>query len=105
MSKDDFEMLETLLNPYIEINKSFRSLRAYINVSTFGKCLGYLIPPFTDKGPTLQNSEEKTYCIYGVVGRTFVEDVDKAYLNVEEDPISKTLMGFLSEDILKKNCQ
>lgn len=108
MSKDDFETSETLLSPYIEIGRGIEpspNHHAYVNVSTFRDCLGHLIPPFTDSGPTTlrRDLEEKTYCVYGVIGRIVASGGGRAYLNIAEPPVSRTLMGFLSEDILKQN--
>ena len=103
MSKDDFETSRTLLNPYIEIEKRKSGNYAYVNVSTFEDCLDRLIPPFTDMGPNIE-LERKGYNIYGVVGRTITSPHGTgAYLNIAEPPISRTLMGFLSEDILRRN--
>ncbi len=108
MSRDDFETGKTILNPYIEIGRFIESnlnQHAYVNVSTFEGCLAHLIPPFTDKGPTTfseKESEEK-YCIYGAVGRTIRGAGGTwAYLNIGEPPISRTLMGFLSGEILEQ---
>ena len=108
MSKDDFETSKTLLNPYIEIGKGRESNpnnNAYVNVSTFEDCHKHLIMPFTDIGPTIFGDElkEKIYSVYGVVGRTVITAGAWAYLNIVEPPISRTLMGFLLEDIIKEN--
>lgn len=104
MSKEDWETSETLLNPYIEIGEGIESrpnFHARVNVSTFKGCLGHLKPPFTDRGPNMI-LENRIYCVYGVVGRTITgPSGSSAYLNVDEPPISRTLMGFLIEDVLK----
>ena len=109
MSKEDFEPKSTLLNPYIEIGKGLESIpnsHAYVNVSTFGeRGLSNLMPPFTDKGPNVPKEflEGKIYCVYGVVGRSIVLKTGRgAYLDRIEPPISRTLMGFLSDDFLKE---
>lgn len=110
MSKEDYKTNQTLLNPYIEIGKGCESSpNSYIhlNVSTFKNCLAHLIPSFTDNGQRIfdeATEEKKLYSVYGVVGKTVTNpNGASAYLNITEPPISRTLMGFLLEDILIQN--
>ena len=102
MSKDDYETGKTLITPYIEIgkwNEPSPNERAYVNVETFKKCLGKLIQVRDDKGPKTPN--KPFYSIYGVVNRP-VQSVDgESYVNINEPPISRTLMGYLKEEVLK----
>jgi hypothetical protein len=107
MAKDDFETGKHLFNPYIEIGKGkwLNSNLAYINVTTFKDCLEHLIPSFTaEKGETLFDEEtrKKIYSVYGTVGRTVITH-GSSYLNITEPPVSRTFMGFLLEEIVKRN--
>ena len=101
MQKEDFETGKTLLNPYVEIKRMRDNEWIFhINVSTFGKCLEHLMPPFTESEPNLL--EESDFVVYGSVGRTVVNSEGNAYLKINEPTISRTLMGFLSEKIVKE---
>jgi len=103
MSRDDWEVGGRLSTPHIEIGKRFKSINdcAAVNVSTFEECLGHIFPSATDKGPT--DSKEKDYVVYGVVGR-IVPTMGRAYgyLNIAEETVSRTLMGFLPANVLKE---
>ena len=111
MSRDDSETGEKLLNPYIKINIGVdgtdgASRGIGINTSTFEPCLGYIVPSFRDNGPTSPEAElgTKFYHIYGVVGKTVSgANGSWAYLNIAEPPVSRTLMGYLTDGVLKKH--
>ena len=101
MSKDDWESGKTLITPHIEIGRGTdpSDRMAYVNVDTFRDCLGELTLPRSEKGS--QHPEVSFYSVYGVVSRS-VRSVDgSSYVNVDEPPVSRTLMGYLEESILK----
>jgi len=104
MSKDDWETGKTLMNPYIEIGKglgleSNPVLHVEVNVSTFGEIgLGKLL-----ERTEVRNLSCNVYSVYGVVRRTIIGGGRAwGYLNIDDPPISRTLMGFLSDEDLKK---
>jgi len=102
MSRDDQETRETLLNPFIEIGRGVESRpigRAEVNVETFKDCLRYLTPSRDEGGP--KSPDFPFFSIYGVVGYT-VSGAGGAYLNLGEAPMSRTLMGHLSEKVLRQ---
>jgi len=104
MSRDDYETGQTLINPYIEIGRGQepnpRSM-AYVNVETFRECLGHLIRSRTENGPRVLDFP--FYSVYGVVGNTVSGGGNSySYINIGEPPVSRTLMGYLPEEILKQ---
>jgi len=95
MSKDDWETRKTLITPHVEIGKGIDpSMIAYVNVDTFKKCSGKLIN-------FLKIPEGSFYSIYGTVGRPVAFLTEEAYLNIDDPPISRTLMGYLEEEVLR----
>jgi hypothetical protein len=101
MSKDDWETGHTLITPHIEIEKGTdSSYAAYVNVDTFKGCLGKLTLARNEYGS--QRPDYPFYNIYGVVSRPVGSPAGDSYVNIDEPPISRTLMGYLKEDILKE---
>jgi len=100
MSKDDWETGETLITPHIEIGIGIEPYNlVYVNVTTFKKCLGRLTLARNENGP--QHPKGFFYSIYGVVSRP-VRSIDgSSYINIDEPPVSRTLMGYLEEDVLR----
>ncbi len=103
MSKDCVETKEKLLNPYIEICRGSEPVRGVdVNVSSFEDCAYLLLPTTTPEGGPKVLSEP-FYSVWGVVGRQVAHKAHKlAYLNAAEPPVSRTLIGFLSEEDLKE---
>jgi len=104
MSRDDYETNKTLITPHIEIglgHESQPTLRAYVNVETFRKCLGKMTPPTNDRGPVIPG--QPFYSIYGVVARSVPSMAGDSYVNIGEPPISRTLMGFLEQSVVEEN--
>ena len=94
-----------MITPHIEIGKVYDGeILAHVNVSTFEHCLEHLEYPFTDRGPTsLVRREDTTYSIYGVVGRMVISQAGGCFLNIVEPPISRTLIGYVSEEVLREH--
>lgn len=105
MSRDDYETGKTLLNPFIEIGKGGEPHpreRAYVNVETFRGCLGNLMPPRDGRdGVGLRSPNFSFYSVYGVVSRPIRTATGDPSVRVDEPPISRTLMGFVEESVLK----
>ena len=104
MSRDCYETGVTLLTPHVEIElleKGRETITsAGVNASAFNNALAYLLPPASpERGPLIP--DRPYYRIYGVVGR-IVNNHGWAYLNIAEPPISKTLMGYLTEEDFKR---
>jgi len=103
MSKDDYETGQTLITPHIEIGEGVEPSRnslAYVNVDTFRGCLGELTLARSEQGP--QQPESSFYSVYGVVSLP-VRSVDgSSYVNIDEPPVSRTLMGYLEESVLRE---
>ena len=99
MSKDDWETGNTLTTPHIEIEGD-TSRAACVNVDTFKGCLGKLTPARNEHGP--QTPSYSFYSIYGVISRPVGSPAGDSYVNIDEPPVSRTLMGYLEESILKE---
>jgi hypothetical protein len=100
MSRDDFETEKKLFNPYIEIGMGGDPSPCdvvSINVSTFESASKRMLERRGNNQP-----EGTFYSVWGVVGRT-VTGPGGAYLNIDEPPISRTLMGFILHEDLVKN--
>ena len=103
MSKDDWETGATLITPHIEIGKGREPSpkeRVYINVDTFRECLGKLTLARNEQGP--QTPDCSFYSVYGVVSRPVGSMAGDSYVNIDEPPVSRTLMGYLEESILRE---
>ena len=103
MSKDDWETRAPLITPHIEIGKGMEPPpyeRAYVNVDTFKECLGRLTLARSKNGP--QTPDHPFYSVYGVVGRPVGSLAGDSYVNIDEPPVSRTLMGYLDESILEE---
>lgn len=103
MSRDDWETGETLFTPHIEIGKGIEPSPndgASVNVNTFKKCLGKLILARNEPGP--RTLKGPLYSVYGVIGRPVRIPGGNSYINLNEPPVSRTLMGYLEEEILEK---
>ncbi len=103
MSRDCSETGRTLLTPHIELdlidNFNIQG-SAGINVSAFEKALGFVLPTISyEYGPLPRPNRH--YLVYGVVGR-IVNNHQWSYLNIGEPAISRTLMGYITENTLKK---
>jgi len=103
MSRDCRETGRTLVTPHVELELIINHMlvgSAGVNVSAFEKALGFVLPTSSyEFGPL---PKPKThYLIYGVVGR-IVNTHQWPYLNIGEPAISRTLMGYVTEEIIKK---
>ena len=99
MSKDDWETSQTLITPHIEVGGGIDPpIKAYVNVETFKECLGELTLARSERGP--ERPDYPFYSVYGVVSRPVRSAID-SYVNIDEPPVSRTLMGYLAENILK----
>lgn len=102
MPKTDCVTKQRLLNPHIEIGLGFEPSPyscLHINVSTFEKGSVFLLPLSLE--PTANNAD-KIYSVYAVVDQTPYYG-SGGYLEENNVPVSRTLMGFLLEDKLKEN--
>lgn len=108
MSRDDWETGDRLLNPFIEIGLGLGSTifeRANLNASTLEDCLGYLKPTRDINGPFVSTEVcqgERVYSVWGVVAHVPSNITGMSYVNIGEEPISRTLMGYLPESVLKE---
>jgi len=102
MSRDDWEDGKKLYSPFVEIGKGREpQSRAPVNASTFKPCLGHLRPVASpERGPL--TPEKPFYSVYGVIGRTVISAGGGSYLNISEPPLSRTLMGYILEEIVKE---
>ncbi len=111
MTAVDCETGKNIINPYILISKG--GLGVLLNTETFGECQLYLIHPLDRDKYALLFKEKKCYQVDAVVGEY------NGLLPGETSPIpiprfvntvsicrperSKTLLGFLSEDVVEEN--
>jgi len=102
MSRDDFETGRTLVTPHIEIGvgRHIGTSLVYVNVDTFVPCLEFMENFRPDNDPRIP---PKYLCsVYGVVGRSVSSRSGGCYLNIDEPPLSRTLMGYISRLDIKE---
>ena len=103
MSRICSETDGTLITPHVELELfvNYKMVdSAAVNVSAFEKALDSLLPASShEMGPII--TKDPHCLVYGVVGR-IVNTHGWAYLNIAEPPISRTLMGYITGDVLKK---
>jgi hypothetical protein len=104
MSRDCQETGTTLITPHIELDliENFKFIGSGgINASAFEKALGFVqLTVNHERGPLVLPN--KHYLVYGVVGR-IVNNHSWPYLNIGEPAISRTLMGYLTEEVVKRD--
>jgi hypothetical protein len=99
MSKKDLEVGGYLSPVYIEFGLGKEPLRTVqVNVDTFESCFPSLQPFVIDNSPKRISGD---FCsVYGSVGRNVVMGGGFAYVNSDEPPISRTLMGYIPSKTL-----
>ncbi|MFA4960711.1 MAG: hypothetical protein WC548_03535 [Candidatus Pacearchaeota archaeon] len=104
MSKLDCETCEYLLPVYIEFGFGREPHRLVcVNTATFESCFSRLTPPLIDNKPNCPQEQKTNFCsVYGTVGRTVITGDSFAYVNGNEPPISRTLMGYIPSKTLEE---
>ena len=96
MSRDDCENKGNLITPHIEIGEGCDPGpldMLGMNTSTFAECLRHVVPEN-------QRGDGEVYAVHGVVGRN-VASPSGAYLNSTDPAVSRTLMGYLTMDVVR----
>lgn len=108
MTAVDHENGKSIINPYIQIQKySGDGTGCFLNTLTFGDCQDELIHPLDRKIGELKE-DKKLYVVEAVVGEYNGSPLPGIPIQLKTVSLirherSRTLLGYLAEDIVKKN--